>query len=414
MGDEVIVSSAVHRDLPPTAATMKIAVLAACFLALGIVLGIWTSAQSFVGETLPTKPFLAYFEQLKSPNTVQKGPRVFVEDGETFDFGSLPLWKESSHKFVVRNIGNQPLKLVMGKPTCSCTSGEDLKEGDLLEIPPGGQRDIVLKWEIRSSNPQFAQSAPFKTNDPERKELVLGIVGRVEEAVRRSRETVAFNNVPAWASVVESVRLDTNQTDQLGVVKHRLLNHEIGGFFDVKFEPPTPEEAKEASGRSSLMARITLKPGLRLGPFEQTLEITTNMKEVPPFQIPIKGVIVGDILVFGQGMRPETRTLTMGVIPHGAGAKRTITVSIKGPHRLDTALSVKEVLPSYLKVNVAPPDDEASVRFVPITIEVPQDAPLDNLGGGGEGGRAGRILLETTHPTIKQIELTIYYVIREG
>ncbi|HUE70869.1 MAG TPA: DUF1573 domain-containing protein [Pirellulaceae bacterium] len=393
---------------------MKTVILAAVFLAIGISLGIWTASRTFVGETLPTKPFVAYFEQLKVPEGGHEGPRLQVVGGETHDFGSLPLWAKRKHTFVVRNSGNQTLKLVMGKPSCDCASGEDLKQGDLLEIAPGQQRDIVLKWEIRSSNPQFAQSAPFRTNDKKRPSLVLAIVGQVEDAVRRSREIVTFTNVPASASVIESVRLETNQTDKLSIVGDRFLNPDTSGFFEVQFEPPTAEEAKEAFSRSMLMARITLKPGLPLGPFQQTLELTTNMAPaVPPLQIPIKGNIVGDILVFGPGVRTHARTVTLGVIPYGRGATRTVTVSVKGPQRHETTLSVKELVPPYLKVQVGKPDDsKPNVRLCPVTIEVPQDAPLDNLGGGGEGGRAGRIVLETTHPTIKQIELTVFYVVR--
>ena len=389
---------------------MKTILLASFFLAIGIGLGIWTSSRSFEGETLPTKPFLAYFEQLKSPQVLHEGPRLVVVNGETHDFGSLPRWAERKHAFELRNSGNQPLKLVMGKPSCQCTSGEDLKVGDVLEIPPGQQREIVLKWEIRTATEQFMQSAPFTTNDPNRQQLVLAIIGRVEEAVRRSRETVTFTNVRASSSVVETVQLDSNQTDQLSVVSHRFLNPDTGGFFDVRFEPHALEKPPGETG-SSLMAHITLKEGMSLGPFEQALEVTTNLApDVPPFQIPIKGMIVGDILVFGPGVRTSARSVSLGVIPHGSGAKRTATVSIKGPHRQETNLSVKKVQPSYLKVEVGQPDDRASVRLVPISIEVPADAPLDNRG---EGGPAGTIVLETSHPTIKEIELTVFYVVRD-
>jgi hypothetical protein len=136
--------------------------------------------------------------------------------------------------------------------------------------------------------------------------------------------------------------------------------------------------------------------------------------EVPPVQIPIKGTVAGDILVFGPSVSTNARTVTLGVIPHGSGAKRIATVSIKGPHRHETALSVKDVVPADLQVQVAAPDDsKPNARLYNITIEVPKDAPPANWGGGGEGGRAGRIVLETTHPTIKQVELTVFYVVRE-
>ncbi len=394
---------------------MKTLVLAVIYLAFGIGLGIWSSTRDFVGEVLPTKAFLAYFDEQQSPAKERVGPHLVVVKGETHDFGSLPLWAKRKHTFVVSNDGTEPLRLVMGKPTCSCTAAEELQEGDELEVPPGEQKEITLEWEIRTSVVQFAQSAPFTTNDPKRKYFVLAIIGRVEDAVTRSRETVTFTNVPSSLSVVESVRLDTNQTDKLSIVNHRWLNPEIAGFFDVKFEAPTAEEAKQATGRATLMVRVTLKPGLRPGRFDQTLELTTNMAPaIPPFHVPIAGIVVGDIMVFGPGVRTDARTVTLGDILQGNGITRTISVAIKGPHRRETQLSVAKVDPAILRVQVGEPDDsKPNVRFYPVTIAVPKDAPLDNRGGGGEDGRTGLVVLNTTHPSVPQLELAVFYIVRE-
>jgi hypothetical protein len=100
-------------------------------------------------------------------------------------------------------------------------------------------------------------------------------------------------------------------------------------------------------------------------------------------------------------------------MPEGRGAKRTIHFVVKGPHRSETKFSVASVSPADLHVEVGEPDtSNAKIRLYPVTIEVPADAAPINLLGT-EGGRTGRIVLDTTHPAIKHVELRVTYVVRE-
>ena len=395
---------------------MKTVALALVFLAIGVGLGVWTSSRKFVGEELPSKGFLAYLEQQRDPQARRTGPRLVLVGSETHDFGSMDLWAKGTHTFVLRNEGTETLKLVAGKPTCSCTvvgtGGKPLMEGDTLELKPGEQREFQLDWEIKSSHEQFSQSAPFTTNDELRPNLVLAIVGRVEESIRRTPEALVFNNVPISMSVIEDLLLETNQTDALEVTGHRWLKDETSGFFEARFEPaPIPSGEKK---KSAVKVSVTLKPGLPLGGFEQTLEVTTNLAPaVPPILVPVQGTIVGDLSIFGSGVNASSQTFSMGVIPQGRGAKRTFHVLIKGPHRDDTSVTFSSVEPSNLRVQVGEPDtSNAKVRIYPITVEIPADAPPVNFRGD-DNGPTGRLVLATTHPTFKQLEVRLLYLIRQ-
>jgi hypothetical protein len=395
---------------------MRTFALALVCLALGIGMGVGSSSLKFAGEVLPTKAFLAYLQQQRDPAARQPGPRLVDVGTETHDFGSMYLWAKGKHTFTVRNEGTEVLRLVMGKPTCSCTAmgtaGEKLEEGDSLELKPGDERGLTLDWEIKSSMEQFSQSAPFTTNDPNRPSLVLGIVGRVEDSIRRSRDTVIFREVPSSVSVTEDVLLETSQTDALKITEHRWLKPETAGFFDVRFVPAAVQDGAKRS--SAVNVYITLKSGLPLGSFDQTLVVTTNMApDVPPIQIPVQGTVAGDISFLGTGITASTQTFRMGDIPHGAGTKRTFHVLIKGPHRSEAKLSLAKSEPSNLRVQVGQPDSSNErVRIYPITVEVPADAPPINMMGEVEG-HFGRIVLDTTHPTIKQLEVRVLYLIRE-
>lgn len=400
-------------DSSPGRSTMRTYILALVMLGVGAAAGTWNSYRDLAGEELPTKAFLAYFQQQRDPLARRDGPRLVVPSGETYDFGSLPLWAKKTHDFVVRNEGTEDLRLVMGKPTCSCTAAGELKEGDTLEIAPGKERTITLEWEIKSSLEHFNQSAPFTTNDPMRRKLVLAIMGRVEEAIQRSRQTVVFSNVPASATVTESLRLDTKQTEKLSIVSHRWLKPEAGRYFDVEIVLIPKEESNKLSpGVTSAVVNITLKPGLPLGRFEESLELTTNM-DIPPLQVAVQGTVIGDLSFFGPDVKPQSRSLPLGVIKQGAGKSRTIYVMVKGPHRNDTQFTVKKVEPANLRAMLGEAiTQNPNVRMIPLTIEIPADAPPINLSGS-ENGQSGHIILETTHPTIKELELQVFYIIRE-
>ena len=131
---------------------MRTLALALVCLVVGIGLGVWTSGLKFAGEVLPTKAFLAYLEQQRDPAARRSGPLLVVVGSELHDFGSMDLWAKGKHTFTVRNDGTETLRLVIGKPTCSClgrSGGEPLKEGDVIEVPHGKDQPITLEWEIK-------------------------------------------------------------------------------------------------------------------------------------------------------------------------------------------------------------------------------------------------------------------------
>ena len=396
---------------------MRTYLLAGIFLALGVGVGIYHSSREFAGEVLPTKAVLQYLNQRQSPQMDRSGPRLVVVGGETHDFGKLSLWSKGEHTFVLRNEGTQTLRLVMGQPTCSCTLGSSggvaLEKGSVLEVEPGRELPLTLSWEIKSSMENFNQSAPFETNDPDRKSLVLAIVGKVEEAIHLSRSAVVFNNVSMSETITQMVRVETDQAKTLTVTNHRWLDAGTAGFFDFKIVPGDSPEAGSSSGKVGFSVAISIKPGLPLGSFSQTLELTTNMAPaIPPIKIPIQGTVVGDLSVIGQGVNSRAGTLALGVVPQGRGMKRTIHVVVKGPHRDETKVSVASSSPANLQVQIGEPDtSNPRIRLYPVTLEVPADSPPVNFSA--ESGRTGEVVLETTHPQIKQIELKVMYIVRD-
>lgn len=67
-------------------------------------------------------------------------------ESETIDQGKLKVNEPKEVKFVVKNIGKEPLIIEQANPTCGCTMGDYTKS----PIPPGGTGYITAKYNAAS------------------------------------------------------------------------------------------------------------------------------------------------------------------------------------------------------------------------------------------------------------------------
>src|SRR5215213_8688582 len=82
-------------------------------------------------------------EQVVPVNDVMKPqPKIVVEGGTVFNFGMMQVGDTQKHVFVLRNIGNAPLELTAGEPSCKCTISEFSSE----PVMPGESREVLLTW----------------------------------------------------------------------------------------------------------------------------------------------------------------------------------------------------------------------------------------------------------------------------
>ena len=85
-------------------------------------------------------------DKIVSPeNTDKKLPMAKVDEPH-YDFGSMQRGTSKSHEFVIRNVGNAPLKIWKGTTSCKCTDFV-VPEG---AIAPGGSAKVKLEWSAKS------------------------------------------------------------------------------------------------------------------------------------------------------------------------------------------------------------------------------------------------------------------------
>jgi hypothetical protein len=341
-----------------------------------------------------------------------KSPRIVVVNGERFAFGTGQRNSAMEHTFVLRNDGNAPLSLRAGATSCKCT----LSELAANELAPGQSGDVKLEWTLKSETTKFFQTAEIMTNDSSRPVVVLSVSGSVVDLVRVDPTELVLSGISSSEPASTSFRLYGYVNEDLSVVEHTFANPETAAFFDVTFEDLPPDVVEiEAGAKCGLLATVAVKPGLPLGPINQTIQLVTNIEKAPSLEVALAGSVVSDISIVGAAnFKSERNLLDLGVFPSSEGVKKTLRVLIKGPYRHDIQPDIKSVDPlEVLSVTrgEARKLNNGAVYMYPLYVEVAAGAqPTNRLGS--DQGKLGKIVLETDHPDARTINIYVKFAIK--
>lgn len=343
------------------------------------------------------------------------GPRLVVRQ-EEFDFGKMETNSAGQHEFVLANTGDQPLKLQQGKETCGCCTcvcETKLPEGG--KIPPSQSATVTLKWTIKRYTGAYHQSSTILTNDPRRSELMLAVSGRLVPAVRVVPAQLVFSSPLISETASGEVRIYGYRAEPLKISDCRLSEAASAQFFETAIVPLSAEEvAQEPDARNGFALRVTLKPGLPLGPFRQDVVLGTNLDSAGKVEIPIQGRIASPVSVAGPGWDSGTGVLKFPPIVGKAGAQRNLMLLVRGPHCKTTTFRLVRVVPECLTVELGQTkagSDGQSSR-TPLVVRVPAGSPSGSHLGPPQG-ELGQIVIDTNHPQQPQLRLQVSFAIQE-
>jgi hypothetical protein len=344
------------------------------------------------------------------------GPRPKATiDQEEYDFGTMDSDEEGTHEFVVTNTGEGELVLTKGDTTCRCAVAElgGSEEEHEVKIGPHKSGKITLSWTLKDFVGPFRQSATIFTNDPGRRRLELSVRGEVTTSLRISPQELVLNRVSANQPTVGRVRMYCYRDEPLEILSHEWTEPGTADQFDVEFEPLATEELEEDElARSGYVARVTVKPGLPLGLFQQTMQIKTNVDAAETVDVPIRGTVASDISVVGRDWNSEKGVLTIGTVNGREGAERSLLLVVRGPHRKEVRFRPSRIAPDLLEVEVGQPTEinEGVVIQTPLTIRLPKGSPPANYLGSKQG-ELGEILLDTNHPDAPQLRILVRFAV---
>jgi hypothetical protein len=333
-------------------------------------------------------------------------PRVVVDGGNVFDFGTMQVGDTQKHTFVLRNIGNAPLELIAGRPSCKCTVSEFSTE----PVMPGESREVLLSWTPMGAEEKFRQRAPIYTNDPEQRELALQVSGRVAEFYKMEPNPLTLGQFSPLEEMTHDIKVWGYQATPWKFRDFQCLEAETAEIYSLTARDMTSEEIAGAPGAvNGQVLTLTIKPGLPLGNVRQRLTIAYNDGQGKPAELAIEGKAVGDITVVGKDFNSTGDYLDLGNIPKSAGKKSHVSLLVKGPYRDRVKFTIKEVDPqNSLQVKLGEPMEQGKSVSWPLFVEVLSGTePINRLGS--ELGRLGRIELEAGTPDVAPFVLKVRF-----
>ncbi len=388
--------------------------------AIGLVVGFSVTAWEMYGKN--ELFFSKQYAELAAQNKLaqqrerehrpgQTWPKVQILGDADYDFGSMEKFSKKRHVFRIKNVGDDELTVEAGRTTCKCTisavSGKGFKPGEVAEIT------VEWKGQTLSESPDFRQIVEIKTNDPDNKVIRLKLHGYVTETLRVLPEEIVVGQISSITGATAQFRLFGFRSDKIDVLETEFEDAEVADKYDVTFKPLPKEEVEKEKGAScGILGTLTLKPGLPLGPINQTIRVRAKADKEATVELPIRGRVESDIIIASSPhFEPRRNLLNFGALKRGESAKAVLYLYVKGPHRHETKFSVGSVDPEgYLHVDISPPEElnEGKTLRYAVTIAIPAGLePINRLGS--ELAKYGRIVLETTHPQTKQVPIDVKF-----
>lgn len=394
---------------------MKPLLVVVLFAGLGILAGTGVTYLEFRDAREQFSPLNQVVAKLAPmPRADGARPKAHLVDGRKYDFGTMDRLSQKSHTFLIRNDGNAPLSVELGRTTCKCTVS-DVSDG---EIAPGDTAQVTLQWDAKSHGlePEFTQSAEIHTNDPDQPVITVTVQGLVIESVRTVPARLVFPQVSTSEVTQAEFRVLNYQTEDFKILAHKFTEAATASKFQVEFRKLTDQElAQERLARSGWLATLSIQPGLPLGPISQVLKLNTNFSEAPVMELPLQGATVSDMKLAAptKWFNREASRVDLGIVEAGQAVERTINMFVSGPHRESTQFKVGRIDPdTHLQATIsdAVPLNQGKTWKYEITIRLkPTQLRLNRMGTGD--GDYGVIMLETTHPTTPQIPIYVKFAV---
>ena len=344
------------------------------------------------------------------PLDVEPRPVMTLLDGTVHSFGRMERGAKGSCEFRIRNDGNATLELEVLKASCKCTRADVLD----AKLEPGETTKLQLEWEavLPGIAPEFRQEAPVVSNDPGHPHTVFAIAGELFFAVEAKPSRVSLGNIRSSVVHEGVVEVVCNTQDNFEITDVSLQDESLQDYVTFEVLPLSEERVQSHHAKSGAKVHVTVKPGLPPGRFLCQANLQTNVLDAP-VPLSIEAQVVGDISIIGQGYSLATNTLNLGTVTRAEGHEVKLLILVKGEYHDTTQFSVASIDPAEgLEVEVGDPRPlkSGAITQFPLVVRVPRNAPLANHRGT-EQAPAGSILVETTHPRIKRMQIWLRYAV---
>lgn len=341
--------------------------------------------------------------------------KAFLEE-TIHDFGIKNVKEKGKHDFVIKNAGTAPLTLVVDKTTCTCT-GIDLST---KTVAPGKTAVATVNYDAeRAMTGSYNQGGTILTNDPENREIYLGIKGIFTTPIVLRPSDIHVPSLAASETKTYPIRIYGFEKEPLTLSSPQWTDKEHFDFSFVSSElsEQDKENSLHRSATSVYEGTVTIKPGLPVGTFQERFTLKTSYESQPGVEFFARGQIRGGaVSIAGAAYRKDTGMAVLGKIPAGQRQARDLSVQFSGTSAVLVDLKVAEVTPPWLVATLSEPgdlgSDAARRRFYTLTLEVPATAPVSNFYKS-DADAVAVVTLETGLDDMPVIKIPIQFAVEQ-
>ena len=224
------------------------------------------------------------------------------------DFGILPQMESVNHDFIIKNVGMLPLEILEVHPSCNCETVE-LKQKIILS---GGQTKLTVLFRGTANSGKTRAAVYLKTNDPDEPNVVVSMFGIINGVARVYPGHFNLGNIMQDESIHKSF-----------LIYPRSYGYELKVKSVTARSPLIKPKLRKVKDKE-ILARVNFEiRQLPLGPFRETIIVTTNAEKYSEIHIGIEGTVIGEILL-------EPDQFFFGFQKVGKPVHRTVTVEKYG------------------------------------------------------------------------------------
>ena len=297
-----------------------------------------------------------------------------VVDTPLYDFGSALEGKMVNHTFTIRNEGNAYLDIRGVKTSCGCTVASPSKS----HIAPGETSEVAVGFDTHFQKGHQVRTITAFTNDPNNPSVPLTLQGNVKLQAEATPAQLDFGSVKKGTeSTREFVVSDLVGGGKFDVAKISNASH------DIKLE-----KLARADGKPGALVKVTLLKSMPVGPFDDTIKVTTNRSIV---QVDVFGAVSGNLKL-------DPAQVSFGIVPHGQDAVRILRLSNTGTR----PVKITDVKTDSDSV-VARADAIPGGNDYKITVTLKHGTP--------DGQIRGKLAIQTDAPDESKIEIQFYGIV---
>jgi hypothetical protein len=223
---------------------------------------------------------------------------------------------------------------------------------------------------------------------------------------------VVFSRLVTNESATADVRLLCYTKKPLEIVGQEFLEADTARLFRLQVDPLPQAELDKEEAYSGFLLHVTALAGLPAGTLRQKLLLKTNQEISPTLEVPIQGRVEGEISVVGAGWDSEHGIVSIGEVKGSAGARRQVFLLVRGPGRREVQIHAGQSDPPWLHAELGEPQEvnDGALVKIPLTVVIPPGSPAANHMGTVQG-KLARLVLETTLPTARQVQLYVQFFV---